>query len=240
MNNKKSRPLYFVIKEDIKEKIFSSQYKAGDVLPTESSLCEEYQSSRVTIRRAINELINENILERGFGMTARVKSTPVPRSLNHLGGLHEELTQAGIMCFSYILNAEIIKADNNLAQKLHLAVDNDLYKIERLRYANSSPLCYQKIFLPVALCPDLDEKKLAKVSLYETIEKDYGLKISYAKQTIHACMSNYKIAALLELNDLTCMLKVNRTTYLDTNECIEYSESYYVSDRYELSMTLNR
>jgi GntR family transcriptional regulator len=240
MNIKKSRPLYFIIKEDIKEKILNGKYKSGDVLPTENSLCEEYKSSRVTIRRAINELIQENVLERGFGMTARVKSSPVPRSLNHLGGLQEELTQAGIMCFSYILNSDIIKADNILAEKMSLPVGEELYIIERLRYANSNPLCYQTIYLPVILCPDLDVKNLTKVSLYETIEKHYGLKISYAKQTIHACMANYKVAALLELNDLTCMLKINRTAYLDTNQCIEYSESYYVSDRYELSMTLNR
>lgn len=240
MNSKKSKPLYFIIKEDIKEKIQNGQYKSGDILPTESSLCDEYKSSRVTIRRAINELIQENVLERGFGMTARVKSSPVPRSLNHLGGLHEELTKAGIMCFSYILDSQIVKADDILSEKLSVAAGEELYMIERLRYANSNPLCYQKIYLPVVLCPDLDIKKLTKVSLYETIEKDYGLKISYAKQTIHACTANYKIAALLELNDLTCMLKVKRTTYLDTDECIEYSESYYVSDRYELSMTLNR
>ncbi len=240
MINKKAKPLYFIIKEDIKEKIQNGLYKLGDILPTESSLCEEYKSSRVTIRRAINELIQENVLERGFGMTARVRSSPVPRSLNHLGGLHEELTKAGIMCFSYILNSEVVKVDDILSERMNLPVGSELYSIERLRYANSNPLCYQKIYLTAALCPDLDVKKLAKVSLYETLEKDYGLKISHAKQTIQACMANYKIAALLELNDLTCMLKVKRTSYLDTNECIEYSESHYVSDRYELSMTLNR
>lgn len=240
MSSKRSRPLYFIIKEDIKDKIFSGQYEPGDMMPTESTLCDEYKSSRVTIRRAIDELIQENILERGFGMTARIKSMPVPRSLNRLGGLHEELTESGIMCFSYILNNEIITADKNLSARLNIEQGDEIYKIDRLRYANSNPLCYQIIYIPARHCPDLDTNKLTKGSLYEMIEKDYKLKISYATQKIHACMANYKIAALLELSDITCMLKVNRTTYLDTNECIEYSENYYVSDRYELSMTLNR
>ena len=51
------RPLYFTIKEDIKNKVHTGVYHPGDVLPTENSLCEEYGASRVTIRRSIKELI---------------------------------------------------------------------------------------------------------------------------------------------------------------------------------------
>ena len=86
---KKNGPLYFVIKENLKSQIEEGKYKAGDVLPTESRLCQEYGASRVTIRRAINELIHEDVLERGFGKTATVKCENVPRSLNRLGGLHD-------------------------------------------------------------------------------------------------------------------------------------------------------
>ena len=240
MGESKYKPLYYKVKEDIKDKILNGQYNAGDFLPTESGLCEEYKVSRVTIRRAIDELIGENILERVFGMTAKVKGVPIPRSLNHLSGLYEEMTKAGIKMSSFILSSEKTRVNEALSEKLGLPADDEVHEIERLRYANGDPLCYQKIYIPVALCAEIDIDKLAKGSLYEIIEKDYGYKISNAYQTISACMSSYKIAALLELKDVTCMLKVSRITYLDTGECIEYSENYYVSERYELSMTLNR
>lgn len=90
------------------------------------------------------------------------------------------------------------------------------------------------------LCPDLDVQKLVNTSLYEIIEKEYGLKILDAVQEIQARMADYRVAALLELAELSCMLQVSRTTFLDSGACIEYSDSLYVANRYKLSMTLRR
>lgn len=237
---KKNGPLYFVIKENLKSQIEEGKYKAGDVLPTESRLCEEYGASRVTIRRAINELIHEDVLERGFGKTATVKCENVPRSLNRLGGLHEELEKAGIKCSSFILSSEVVNMTPDLREKMEGTEDTKALKIERLRYANGQPLCYQVLYLSYNLCRNLDVKSLTSVSLYETLENDFGIKIDNASQTIKAVMSNYRIAALLELPEQTCMLQVNRTAYTDRGECLEYSESCYVSNRYTLTMTLKR
>ena len=237
---KKNGPLYFVIKENLKSQIEEGKYKAGDVLPTESRLCQEYGASRVTIRRAINELIHEDVLERGFGKTATVKCENVPRSLNRLGGLHEELEKAGIKCSSFILDSDVVDITPELLEKIEGVQGTKAWKIERLRYANGQPLCYQLLYLSYDLCRDLDVKSLSSVSLYETLENKFGIKIDNAKQTIKAVMSNYRIAALLELSEQTCMLQVNRTAYTDKDEWLEYSESYYVSNRYTLTMTLKR
>ena len=218
------RPLYFTIKEDIKRKVIANIYRPGDVLPTENSLCEEYGASRVTIRRSIKELIDEG----GYGKTARVVCESVPRSLNRLGGLQEQLSADGIKCSSFILSHEKVSAQGKAAEAMHLEPEDLVYRIERLRYANGKPLCYQVLFL------------LVNTSLYEIIEKDYGYRILDAVQEIQACMADYRTAALLELAELTCMLQVNRSTFLDNGECIEYSESLYVANRYKLSMTLRR
>ena len=146
------RPLYFTIKEDIKNKVHTGVYHPGDVLPTENSLCEEYGASRVVCES-------------------------VPRSLNRLGGLKEQLSASGIKCSSFILDSEIVRAEGKVGEAMKLPPEESLYKIERLRYANGKPLCYQLLYLPVRLCPDLDVQKLVNTSLYEIIEKEYGLKI---------------------------------------------------------------
>lgn len=237
---KKSRPLYFSIKEDIKQRIQNGEFKPGDVLPTESVLCEEYGASRVTIRRSMEELIEEGIVERGFGKTARVKCESVPRSLNQLSGLHEELSKQGIKCSSFVLSSEIEFPTQDLMEKMKIGEDEKVLKIERLRYANGQPLCYQLFFTLERLCPDLDVKRLTTESMYEIMEHEYNVKISKATQTISATMSNYRMTALLELPEQTCMLKICRIAVTDDNTCIEYSESYYVSNRYSLTMTMKR
>lgn len=239
LKEEKTGPLYYRIKEDIKEKIQRGELKPGEMLPTESRLCEVYGASRVTIRRAITELITENVLERGFGKSATVKCENVPRSLNRLGGLHEELEKAGIKCSSYILSAELEEPPEEVGAQMG-GDRNKVLKIERLRYANGRPLCYQLLYLNAELCRDLDVKALASESLYEMLEHKHGIHIDTATQTIKAVMASYRIAALLELPEQTCMLQVNRIAYTDKGECIEYSESEYVSNRYTLNMTLKR
>lgn len=240
MQIKSSNPLYYTIKEDIKNQINNKEFNPGDFIPTESDLCEKYKVSRVTIRRAIEELVEEGVLIKDRGKTAYVANKAIPRSLNRLGGLHEELTKAGIKCASYILNSETVKAEEWIAKKMEIDIDTLLYRFERLRYADGNPVCYQIVYLVKSLCEDINIRELATSSLYETIEHKFHLKIDYAEQTISSVLSTYKQSALLELPERTCMLCVKRTTFLEGTKCIEYSESYYVGNRYSLTMTLHR
>lgn len=240
MSKKNSNPRYHIVKEDIKKQIDRRELNPGDYILTEGELCSLYNVSRVTVRRAIEELIAEGILQREHGKTASVVNRSIPRSLNHLGGLHEELTKAGIKCSSYILNSEEIEADEKLAQIMGLEQNSPLIRFERLRYADGLPLCYQIVYLNKPFCPDLNLAALNSTSLYETFEKKYNLQIDYATQTISSGLSSYKVTALLELPERSCMLNIKRLTYLKGNKCIEYSESQYVSSIYNLSMTLQR
>ena len=188
---KKTCPSYYRIKEDIKSKIQNGELKPGAVLPTENQLCEEYGASRVTIRRAVNELIGESVLDRGFGKTATVKCENVPRSLNRLGGLHEELEKAGIKCSSFILSSAVMDAPAEIAAHMGLGRNEKVLKIERLRYANGQSLCYQVLYLKYELCEKLDVKGLASASLYEVLERDFDVKIDTATQTISAGDGTY-------------------------------------------------
>lgn len=232
--------MYYVVKEAIKKQIKEGLLTPGDFLPTEGELCETYQVSRVTVRRAIEELVEEGILKRDHGKTATVAPKSIPRSLNRLGGLHEELTKAGIKCSSYLLNAKETEADEKLSDSMGIEVGTPLYRIERLRYADGNPISHQILYIIKELCPELEFSALTSTSLYELFEKQYHLNIDYALQSISSTLSSYKQAALLELPERTCMLCVKRTTYLKNKQCIEYSESYYVANRYNLSMTLQR
>jgi|SRR5665648_4489 len=240
MSKRNSNPLYHVVKEDIKRQIDRQELNPDDYILTEGELSSRYKVSRVTVRRAVEDLIAEGVLQREHGKTAMVVNKSIPRSLNHLGGLHEELTKLGVKCSSYILNSEVIKADEMLAQKMDIEINSPLIRFERLRYANGNPLCHQVVYVNKSLCPDLDVIALNNTSLYETFEKSFHLEIDYATQTISSVVSSYKLAALLELPERASMLYIRRLTYLKDKHCLEYSESHYVASRYNLSMTLQR
>ena len=236
----KTGPLYYQIKEDIKQRIANQEFAQTGLLSTEKELCDYYQASRVTIRKSIELLITEGVLERGFGKTANIKCDRVPRDLNSLDGLHEELSKKGIKCSSYILSSECITVPEELRQKLDLTDIDQLLKIQRIRYANGIPLCYQDIYLNATLIPDLDTTQLVSHSLYGIIEQDYNIHIHHGNQNIQAIVSDYRVSSLLELPTPTCMLLITRTVYDEKNAFIEYSESQYIANRYSLNITLFR
>ena len=182
MQKQNSNPLYHNVKEDIKRQIDNQELNPGDYILTEGELCELYRVSRVTVRRAIEELIAEGILQREHGKTASVVNRSIPRSLNHLGGLHEELTKVGIKCSSYILNSEVIEADERLAQKMNIEPNSPILRFERLRYADGHPLCHQTAYINKALCPDLDVKELTNTSFI----RDLREKVQSGNRLCHA------------------------------------------------------
>lgn len=233
----KTGPLYYRIKEDIKDKIDKNEYRKGQMMPTEKELCQEYGVCRVTVRKALEELITEGVLERGFGKSATVSFDKVPRSVNKLSGLFEELEKDGIKCSSFILSQEKIRGDAKLQRVMRLVDGNNAVRIERLRYANGVPLCYQIIYLNDELCGGVRLSN-GEYSLYGMLEKEFGVKLVYAEQTIRAVMSDHRMSALLELPEPSCMLLVTRKAYNESKICVEYSKTYYVSGRYEMNMTL--
>ncbi len=235
-----NKTLYYVVEKDIKDKIQRGEYKAGDMLPTESEMCAQYNVSRVTVRKAIEGLIEDGILERSFSKTPRVKQTAVPRNINKMGGLSEDLKRSGIMCSTFILKAELMEPNDSIAEKMNLEEDEHVYLLERLRYANGQPLCYQKLYLKASLCPNLNNENLANKSIYQVLEQKYGLKISHCEQQISACSSSYRICALLELKEATPMLKVCNTGFLEDGTCFEHSDNYYVGENYQVSVILTR
>lgn len=240
VSKKTPHPLYIQVKNDIEKQIDLKQLKPGDVLPTEEWMCNFYKVSRVTVRKAIEELINDGFVERDFSKAARVAHKKVTRNMNHLEGLYEELKNAGFKPSSYILKSELIEADESIAEKLGIKAGDKVLYIDRLRYADEQPICQQFVYINHALCPDLEAKDIIGNSLYGQLEKKCRYKIDYAKQTIGASVATYKQAALLEMEERSNLLNVNRSTYLTNGVCIEYSESFYVASRYHLSMTLFR
>ncbi len=234
------KPLYYLVECKLKEKIESGVYKPGDVLPVESELCAEYNVSRITIRKALSRLEEEGLIEHQFSKTPRVKKNAIHRHANRMRGLSEELAQSGIRCSNYILKAELQEANENIAEKMGIEPGEPLVYIERLRYGNGEALCYQTMYLREKYCPELLSADLAASSIYTMLEQEYKLPIATCKQTITACMSSYRLCALLELPERTALLKVTNLGYLKDGNCFEYALNYYIGGNYEMSVEMSR
>jgi Transcriptional regulators len=233
-------PLYYQIVEIVKDKIRNKELNPGDPLPTEQWFSEQYDVSRVTIRKAMSELILLGIIERVRGKSPVVAMPKYNRKFVRLNGLHEEMQNSGMTPTSEISDVVYRPAQGIVAKNLHVEEGEKVLSFRRLRFADGIPFADQIIYLREKFCPDFDPQCLTNQSLYAILENEYGLKIDYADQTLSVKRPNLKQMEDLQIHDKLGLMQMKRTTYLDTGEVIEYTEICYVAERYEFSLRLYR
>jgi len=226
-------PAYFQLKEIIREKIESGELKTGEKIPSENKLSELYQISRMTVRQAIKELVEEELLYREKGKGTFIARPKFKRDLLGLTSLTEEMKQRGYKVTTKVLEMKVITASKEVAHKLEIAPDEKVIKIDRLRSANHQPFFIETSFLPFELCPGLIEDDLAKNSLYFLLEEKYGLILNNAIISIEAVSANVYHSTLLKVKKGTPLLLLEQTTYLNTGQPIQFLKAVCRSDKYK-------
>lgn len=234
----KSKPIpkYYQIKEAIQHEIKQYDLQPGDKLPTEAWLAEHFEVSRVTVRKALDELLHDGVICRPRGKCPEIAQTKSHR-YNRLYGLYSELKRMGLEHTSHILKLEHTTADETEAGKLHIHPGDPVIFIQRLHHVEREPLALQRLWLNAENCSGVDLSKVENGSLYRQLE-DAGKKIWEASQTISARRPTAEECRLLEIETGSPILLMQRTTFLEDRSVIEYVETSYVAYKYNISMTL--
>lgn len=227
---------YLQLKENLIAEIVRGTYKPHERLPSQRELGEEYSLSHMTVRRAINELIQEGVIYAKQGQGLYVAEPKVQAELGPLYSFTEDMRLRGMKASSRTLQARITTASTMLAHTLQVVVGAPLVHFHRLRLADGMPMALQTIYLPHALCPDLLEHDLEKGSLYEILRLHYGLHLESAESAAVADLASEEEAALLQLTTPAALLVTEQLTYLDSGVPIEFARSIYRADRYRLQI----
>ena len=190
-------PLYQQLITIIKRSIDSGTLKEGDMLPAEMELCERYGVSRSTVRQAFSALEQEGIIARYRGKGTFVTSPKLKRTLKNLYSFSAEMTMLGLESSSELLTFETIRATGDLTERMKLREGEDVFKFVRLRRANGEPLMLETDFVPVRLCPQLSKEVLRDKPLYNTLEKESGLKPARAVESYDVTTIDANEAELL-------------------------------------------
>lgn len=224
-------PVYQVIEQDIKEKIQSGLLKHGDMIHSENELKEIYSVSRMTVRQALNNLVNEGYLYRHKGKGTFVNNSKIEKSIQGLVGFTEEMRQMNRKVSNRLISFEIIKADKEISEKLFLEEGDDVYMIERVRYGDKIPVLFEKLYLPKRVFKEIDASIMSS-SFYQYIEGQLNYKISYCIQSVEAKSSDQRVSDYLEIPKSSPVLYLTRNTFLDRGFPFEYVKSYYRADQY--------
>ena len=234
-------PLYYRIKEHLKSQMQSGELKTGDKIPTEEQLSEYFQVSRMTARRAVNDLVNEKRLIRRQGVGTFVAEPIIDRQLSRLTTLTEELQELGYTgLHSKILSWRTHKALSPIASLLDIEPGAPILRIRRVRYTGELPIAVQTIILPEKWISGLQPEEIRSQSIYELVERKLNKKLDWAKQQIDAVAAANYYANWLEVAPGSPLFKVTRRAFLKGGEPMDIAVTYYRADRYSYQVNLYR
>lgn len=227
-------PLYHQLKEQIKQNILSGTYKEGDLIPSEREFGDQYELSSTTIRRALNDLVQENFLERKAGKGTFVRQNKVKRDLRKVIGFTKNMQEMGLQPTTQVLSVRVLNANPFARKRLELSKGEKVVRLERLRLADGLPMMLETRYIRTDLCPGIEKEDLSK-SLWKVFEQKYALKPTRHSQNMNISHASEHAAELLTLENDTHVFLITGVTYVKDNVPVECEESLYRADKYELA-----
>jgi len=234
-------PKYVQLAKILREKILAQEYRPDEQIPTEANLCKEYNVSRITVREAINKLVQESLLNRRQGRGTYVVHQKLRRNIAKVYSFSSDMQRLGLRPSSRVLSITRGEADALAAEKLHLPDTNrTVVVIARIRKANETPVLIETTIVPDTLCPGLIEKDLEKGSLYQILTEDYQLVLHHAEETYEAIILSNKDAKLLgcPVNRPMPAFSLQRIAFLESGAPIEFTRSVGRGDMLTLAITM--
>lgn len=231
-------PKYYHLKETILERIDAGVWKAGEAIPPEPELCREFGVSRITVRRAIGDLVHEGKLYtiQGKGtFIARPKLDE--RFVHHAFGFYEDMERQGQQLMTQVLQQEVIPASDMVATHLEISPGTPVHVLMRLRAVHDEKVLVSTTYIPEALCPGLVHDDLTAGSLYRWLQNQYGLTVARAERNLEAVAAQQREAKLLDIALHSPLLLLESVVYLPNGKPLEYSTTYHRGDRTRVSIS---
>ncbi|RWZ58780.1 GntR family transcriptional regulator [Halobacillus fulvus] len=232
-------PLYRRIAQKIKQEIENGHWQAGEAIPTELHLSEQYGASRVTVRQAIKVLVNEGLLEKVQGSGTYVKEQKIEHNIFELVSFTEEMRSLNKEPVNRVLDFQLIEPTDHVRRMLRLSEGEKVFYVRRQRVVDDIPYVLEDTYLPVSLFPNLSYGIMTG-SKYDYIEKEVGMKIKDSFQEVIPILPDQNIAEALTVEEGTPILKIQSYSVFEDGTVFEYSENHFKSDEYKFTLRASR
>ncbi|HAF61693.1 MAG TPA: hypothetical protein DCK95_05155 [Anaerolineaceae bacterium] len=224
-------PIYQQIISYIKEYIDNGIYQKGNIIPSEQEFCNQFNTSRMTVRKAIDELVNDGYLYRIQGRGTFVSHWVYRKSLEVLGFTYH-MTQLGYKPSSKVLTFETKRTEPLIAEKLKILPTENVYFLSRVRMADLEPIAIENVYLPEKRFPGLDVYSFEENSLYDVLKTYYKTEVLLKQEKINAIMVEGIYAKILFEKDKGVGMRMTGVD-IDTNMSpIAYANSIYHGTKY--------
>ena len=225
-------PLYHQIYLMLRERIVSGRLEVGDLLAGEQEMAKLLGVSRITVKRALNELAARGLVHRQRGRGTTVAGSAVmPLVASSFDTLLESLQRMGLQTEVELLEVSEIPAGALAAERLQIKPDTLVQRAVRLRRLNGEPFSYLINYIPMSIACLFQREDLASGSMLSMLEKA-GMPAQEAEQWITAVAADASVAGLLDVSLGEPLLKIDRVMRGPKRRPVQYIEAHYRPDRY--------
>ncbi|MFI3616773.1 GntR family transcriptional regulator [Enterococcus avium] len=235
----KTQPFkYALIKNDIVQAIKTKQLNADDKILSEAKLCKKYNVSRITVIRAINELVAEDYLYRIQGKGTFVKGKQLSEGVAQLSSFTKRMKEKKLKLKTRVLETASVTMPVKMANFFNLPSDKNVILLKRLRIVDGELLCLSIAYLMPEIFYWTTLEDMEHESLYDLLENKYDFKLGNATQEFEVGYLNEKDAKFLEISSQDPCLKLSLYSTLSDGRPAQFEETYYVGSKYAYQLLL--
>jgi GntR family transcriptional regulator len=210
-----------------------AQAHVGDRLPSERDLSDRWGVARMTIRRAVDALISEGLVERKHGSGTYVTPQPFARLLG-LTSFSQDMRERGLVPSSRLLAFRVAAADSTIAAQLQIPAGDPVVSFTRLRFGGPDAMAVETVWIPARLVPGISEGDLSG-SLYELLANRYRITPGAATVSIEPVLPEARVRELLTIEDDQACLRLRMVDSDSRGRVIMVANCFYRGDKYQLT-----
>lgn len=238
INKNDPMPLWQQIKESIHSDIVEGVYKQGIALPSEKQFCEKYDVSTITVKKAIKELVKEQMLIRIQGKGTYINRPKFIRKLDTFYGFSQDLIKQGLKPSRNVISYDVITPGEVIASRLNIDTREKIYRIRTLTLADGKPIITTQFFIPLSVISNLTRKEMIKTSIYNLLQEKTGVILKFEKWEIEAVIVSKYEAKLLNISENSAGLLHEATLYDINDNIIMFSKGLIKADSCRLSIMI--
>lgn len=228
------KPLYAQLEDLLRTSIMNGEWQANHAIPSENELSKRYGLSRMTVRSVITMLVKEGLLYRVQGKGTFVAEPKIATRSPAYMGVREQLEQMGYEIKTRLVRFEKVPASNNIAAALGIAPGDMVTFIERIRSTRGVPISLHRSYIPVALCPNLEEADLEGEQLCVIIERQFGYKPASVSESLESVPASAEEAELLQIDRGYPILMLEDVNKAADGTIFEYTKVLFRGDKVKL------
>lgn len=231
--------LYAQVESVLADEI-GSRWQVGDRLPSEEELVRRFGVSRITVRRAVQNLAARGLVDVRQGSGTFVASPRIVHPLTELTGFVEDIHALGLEASAEVVDIRTVAASRRVATELAVPLGSEVTFIERIRRADGRAISFDQTYLVPEVGRRIAEDDLEGTAIFTLLERKYDIPLVDATYRLRACLADADTAAALDAEVGAAVFQIERTTFTAGNRPVDYEILHYRGDAVTFETQLHR